>query len=283
MIPAEADGFSLNSSISEATAASAEKLDKGLENQGLENQELEKKRVKDKRADDPLEPNCSEATELLQWWHRWQMQMLCQEANYIRNDLLQEVFAIRRQLESAFETTTAKPHGKPQANISQRKVDSDLHLAKLTQLYASLEQLSDRLESPYGQEALPLALRHTVEPWQQHLPITFDFPQTWELEPALQVRLLIAVVNVLCLTLASSEQQPQNCFIRLTQCFTQSRPFKEMSATITFCDLPPPVFMETVTAELTPILKTFQLLTQGSYTIQKQAHQWSWILRFPHS
>ena len=45
---------------------------------------------------------------LLQWWHQQQLQVCRTEAEGIRNGLMQEVFAMRRQSEVVDEAITGK-------------------------------------------------------------------------------------------------------------------------------------------------------------------------------
>ncbi|MGB5975740.1 MAG: hypothetical protein WBG38_20610, partial [Nodosilinea sp.] len=81
--------------------------------------------------------------QLLRWWHRHQTRWLTGEADTIRNGLLQDLFAIRRQIELVTDDETAG-------------------LATVEQLYDALEQLGNRLSSPYLEESLPLALQHAL-------------------------------------------------------------------------------------------------------------------------
>lgn len=206
--------------------------------------------------------------ELLRWWHQYQVQMLSQEADTIRNGLLQDVFAARRRLELICQS-----HGD----------DSDLGckscLTELEQIYSSLEKLSDRLVSPYLQSALPLALQHAVDPWQSKFNLDMTFPQTWFAESAELTQLLIALIDTFFHSLMTFSMQPYCCNIQLKHQGNS----KELTFFVRYTDWPSPLpDMSKFPKSLTYMLETFQVLTQGEYTQVSQPHELGWMLHWEH-
>ena len=134
--------------------------------------------------------------QLLRWWHQHQTQWLTGEADAIRNGLLQDLFAIRRQLELV---TAGESAG----------------LATVEQLYGALERLGDRLSSPYLEESLPLALQHALNDWPAQLHLKVELPTRWSPEPIETVSLLISIIDHLGQTLATLSKLPQDCKVQL--------------------------------------------------------------------
>lgn len=111
--------------------------------------------------------------EAIQWWYQKKLRQLKSEANLIREQLLQESFAMRRSLEltSMKSDKFAPRHQK--------------YVEQLENFHSSLKQLSDRLDPPYLNEALPLALQHLVKRWREQLPeyqFRLNLPQKWQPE-----------------------------------------------------------------------------------------------------
>ncbi|MBE7384845.1 MAG: hypothetical protein F6J95_025960 [Leptolyngbya sp. SIO1E4] len=207
----------------------------------------------------------SNPTDLLRWWHQYQAHKLNQEAELIRNKLLQEMFAIRRRLELSCET-------QPNAQA----FDCETHLAELKRLYALLESLGNRLESPYLQDSLPLALQHTVQPWQTQLPLSTDLPPRWELDPIEHTRLLILFVETLLQHLASATPLPHDCDLRLQH----QAELKELTVRVRYETWLPPAWISQISSPLQPLLKTFQLLMQGDYDQDLHPRTLTWVLRW---
>ncbi|MEP1076595.1 hypothetical protein [Leptolyngbya sp. FACHB-8] len=103
----------------------------------------------------------------LQDWYGRQAQRLHGEAEAIREGALQEVFALRRQLELMELGASGEMPVSP-------------HVAN--QLYEQLKTLSDRLSPSFLQDNLPLAIATRLEAWQQlHPSITIHstLPAEW--------------------------------------------------------------------------------------------------------
>lgn len=127
----------------------------------------------------------------LQDWYGRQAQRLHGEAEAIREGALQEVFALRRQLE------LMELGGVGEASVSP-------HIAN--QLYDQLKGLSDRLSPSFLQDNLPLAIANRLEVWQRRyssIAIHSTLPTEWS--PMSYERsyfLLTALDDLLSLVLA---------------------------------------------------------------------------------
>lgn len=112
--------------------------------------------------------------EALHWWSYRQSIKLFLEAETIRDNFLQETFAIRRNLEmlsgddwdlSAYRTQEC--------------------LTKVENLHQSLAQLSERLFPVYFQDSLPLTIQGLLESWagsHPHISFHVSLPTTWQSE-----------------------------------------------------------------------------------------------------
>jgi hypothetical protein len=138
----------------------------------------------------------TDSEQLLRWWHQHQTQWLASEADAVRNGLLQDLFAIRRRLELM--------------------ANDDTHaLATVEHLYNALENLGDRLSSPYLGESLPLALQHALNSWPPELDLQVSLPSRWPDEPIEYVTLVLSVVEHVRQTLVALPAWPQSCTVTL--------------------------------------------------------------------
>ena len=109
--------------------------------------------------------------EAIQWWYQKKLRQWSSEANLIREQLLQESFAMRRSLElsSAKSDKFAPRHQK--------------YVEQLENFHSNLKELSDRLDPPYLNEGLPFSIQYSVEQWQERLPkcqFKLNLPQKWQ-------------------------------------------------------------------------------------------------------
>ncbi|MFL9463934.1 hypothetical protein AB0759_25315 [Scytonema tolypothrichoides VB-61278_2] len=112
--------------------------------------------------------------EALHWWSYRQSIKLFLEAETIRDNFLQETFAIRRNLEML--------SGDDWELSAYRTQEC---LTKVENLHQSLAQLSERLFPAYFQGSLPLAIQGVLESWTMSHPlISFNvsLPKTWQYE-----------------------------------------------------------------------------------------------------
>lgn len=129
------------------------------------------------------------AQQAVRWWYQRQAIQLHQEAEHIRDGLLQEVFTLRRQLELSLI-------GPDRASAV---VNQDW-LTVIEQFHTSLKHLSDQLSPPFIGESLPLAIQALLESWRsRHPQIQLDvtLPADWQQEPYEHSRAILAALNEL--------------------------------------------------------------------------------------
>lgn len=196
--------------------------------------------------------------DLLRWWHQYQAQLLNQEADLIRNGVLQEMFAMRRQLETS--------------RLSQ----VDCPLTEIKRMYALIETLSDRLDPPYLQDSIPLALQHAAEVWRTKLHLTLALPSIWESEPLEQSRLLILLTENLLQQIATADILPDSSKLTLQY----QADIKELIFYAQYKKFLPSSLALKISQSLQPFLNTFQLFTHGDYNQDVQPQSLKWALRW---
>ena len=134
-----------------------------------------------------------------QWWHKQQTARLHEQAESIRDDLLQQTFAFRRYLESTLAT-------QPDTDQTQQ------WLERFQIFYASLERLSNQLSPPFLADSLPLALQFMIQNWQYtHPDLTVDFraPSDWSEKSAYNNQIILSVLTGLIELLVPIENSKQ--------------------------------------------------------------------------
>lgn len=200
--------------------------------------------------DGRLENSRLDPIDLLRWWHQYQAQMLNEETDFIRNGLLQEIIALRRQLEMSCH-----------AEVDLEGSNCELHLAAMKRLYTLAEDFCDRLQSPYLQDSLPLALQHAVHPWKDAFNIRVTVPTVWICGQVEHTRLLILLIKTLVQQLTEADRLPQ----QLTLNLEERDGSKQLRIDAQYGALQSSAFWQTVQRSLAPFLQTFQLFTEGSY------------------
>ena len=145
-----------------------------------------------------------------QWWQAQQTQQLHQQAESIREGLLQQAFAFRRYLESK-PTAPDATHSDPEQTARW--------LARLQAFYQSLENLSNELSPPFVADSLPLALQFVIKDWMRSHPnLTLDFnaPPDWPAKSPNRNQLVLSLVTAL-LTLFNPEEDTAHLQVRLSQ------------------------------------------------------------------
>jgi hypothetical protein len=201
-----------------------------------------------------------QARRSLQWWYRKQALILRQEAEEIRNGLLQDSFSLRRNL----EICSAAPEG-------DRK---DLYLDRIEKLYAELKDLSDRLSPPFIDESFPHAVKSILDRWQVRYPelgMTLELPETWCDDSYENCRAILMMVEELLTILlegAAIESlavrlQPQNQKGQLILEFTQASASDNINAT-----------------DLNHLKSVFQSLTTGTCFYRYRDSTMTWYFHW---
>ncbi|MBD2442843.1 hypothetical protein H6G25_06440 [Dolichospermum sp. FACHB-1091] len=127
--------------------------------------------------------------QALQWWFYREFWKLFLESEEIRDDLLQESFTIRRNLDLLSRDNLSLPETAIQAYI--QKIDNFHH---------SLVQLSDRLCPISIQDSLPLSIECLLERWidsHPHLNFQINMPVYWRIEEPERSWIILRVLEEL--------------------------------------------------------------------------------------
>lgn len=174
--------------------------------------------------------------------------MLLQETDFLRNGVLQDIIAIRRRLEVScpLRPTSEHPTCEP-------------HLADLSRLYSLLENFCDRLQSPFSPDSLPLALQHTLQPWQERLRLQTQFPATWQPEPLEQTQLLVLLMKALLPMLVETTSALQATTLSLSE----ANNLKTLVLTVQYAPALEPALITPIEHTVQPFLDTFCLFTKA--------------------
>ncbi|MGG6238584.1 hypothetical protein ACQ4N7_08065 [Nodosilinea sp. AN01ver1] len=193
---------------------------------------------------------------LLRWWYRYQAHWLNREADAIRNGLLQDLFAVRRQLELML---------------------GDGGVATVEHLYQSLENLGNRLSSPYLHDSLPLAIQQSLLDWPLQVLVRAELPGQWPIEPVEHTMLLLSVLKYLGQTLAAQPNLPQICVVSLTDSLGRKR----FTIYIGYETAVPTALLTLDTVEdWRAYLTTFDLLSQGQACSTHEATTLRWTFEW---
>lgn len=140
--------------------------------------------------------------EAIQWWHQKKLKQLESEANLIREQLLQESFAMRRSLElssvKSDKFASCHQHDDWTSTGYTSVPRHQKYVEQLENFHSSLKELSDRLYPPYLNEGLPFALQHSVERWQQRLPecqFELNLPSKWQKESSADDSMVLNILE----------------------------------------------------------------------------------------
>jgi hypothetical protein len=190
------------------------------------------------------------AEQLLCQWQQHQVEWLDQEAEAIRNGLLQDLFAVRRKLELQDQDVTAC-------------------IVDFEQLYAALQRLADRLSSPFLHDSLPLAIQHALSPWPDRIPLKLDLPSHWPHEPVAVTALLLSILDTVLNRLATMHPDPAWCTLSLTE----AEQGKQLTLQVNYETAIPLALQDMCQAEPWLYrLRTFEIMTGGKTTCLPRAN-----------
>ena len=193
------------------------------------------------------------------------IQVFRQEADMIRNNVLQDIFVIRRCVEVSGQT-----------RFDAEGVDFDGHLAQLEKVYTQLENFCNRIEAPHIEDSLPLALFHAVKPWQKRICMSLELPHDWGAEPVERTWLMTLIARSLTQEISKDIFLPEQCVMTLQ--------YQEEIPSLIFCarykDLVPSSLASETDRVLLPLLETFQVLAQGQYNQYSESRSHTWVLRW---
>ncbi|MBD2097698.1 hypothetical protein H6F90_21615 [Trichocoleus sp. FACHB-591] len=202
----------------------------------------------------------------LYWWYQRQTAQMSGEAECIREDLLQKLFAMRRGLELALMEKQAHPK------------EVQHWLTQLETIQHSLEAVTHRLAPSYLDDSLPLAVQFVLKEWQKAhptLPLEMALSTDWVAEPLEQRRMVLATLTA-WLQITAAHLRAEG---RLRICLSQKAHSGEMLIQLTApnrFDLPSGVAI----SELTKLQQAFQVLANGNCYCQKSGSTVTWCYRW---
>lgn len=133
--------------------------------------------------------------QISQWFCTRQFHQLLTQSEIIREQLLQQTFALMRSQElGAMEACSADDAQQWQNCLA------------LTQTFnQSLENLSNELWPPFVEESLPLALQHVIKQWtdQKTVQLRLELPSEWPQQQPDKQRMVLWCVRQCLLVLQS--------------------------------------------------------------------------------
>lgn len=191
-----------------------------------------------------------------QWWSDRQFLRLHEEAETIRDRLLQESFTMRRMLElSLLETPNSTLAGC---------------LAQLNTLHQTLNALSDRLSPAYAQDDLSLAIAHLCKAWEirsPNLTIELTLPTVWQQPAHKSDGLILEALDELLRILLPTVLTPTVIFVSLS--------FSDLHREL-HLEIQCPKEPTLVISDLNYLSQTVRFLTRGhcSYSNDQQTLTW---------
>lgn len=121
----------------------------------------------------------------MQWWNQQRSRHLQHQADQLRDQPLQEIFAIRRSLELIeFDSACC-------FNLRQD------WLSKAEQIQRSIEQISHHLSPFYVEESLPLAIQYELANNKTFDSIRLNLPIDWTDQSSEHNRIILAALREL--------------------------------------------------------------------------------------
>ncbi|MEO0867055.1 MAG: hypothetical protein AAFY17_01165, partial [Cyanobacteria bacterium J06642_11] len=182
------------------------------------------------------------------WWHQHQTDRLHEQAESIRDDLLQQTFAFRRFLEASLDS-------------QPKDEQTEEWLQRFQTLYKSLEQLSDQLSPPFVADSLPLALQCLVQAWQQSQPglsVQLKVPNGWPDQATKNNPIIMSIFTGLVESLFPNDQ-PYELHITLDH--------EDKQYTLTFEQTQMAATSVVNTVEINHLKEIFRSLTAGRLDI----------------
>ncbi len=201
--------------------------------------------------------------QALQWWSSRQSTKLFLEAEKIRDDLLQDSFTIRRNLDLL---------SVDNLNLSGDRIQECLK--HIDNFHHSLVQLSDRLFPASLQDSFPLAIECLLEPWlvsNRQLYFKIDMPVYWRHEPAERSLIVLTALNELLTISLPEVLPPTSIYINLKQ----NRNIGQLIVEINYPNVSTFVLYSSL-PELKYICESFRLLTSGKCFIRTKDMKVSW-------
>ncbi|MHC5855997.1 hypothetical protein [Nostoc sp.] len=192
-----------------------------------------------------------------------------QEAEMIHNDLLQELFVIRRNLEISSINPSLYQQQQQQSN-----------LATIEKFHHSLEELSDYLSPAHIDDSLPLAIQHTLVKWRSRIPelnLQMELPTDWTTESLYTLRVVLMALEELLQIILSNIPGRLSIFVTLKP----RGNFHELIVQLTNLNISKQTYISNVT-EVAYLRHAFNFLTLGRCFYQHHNNAEIWYFRWRH-
>jgi hypothetical protein len=192
----------------------------------------------------------------LQWWFYSQSQKLANEAERIRDSLLQESCCMRRSIERSIT----------EPDISAKSSQEWITTVEI--LHHSLAHLSDRLAPPHVEYSLPLAIEFLIESWQAkntQLKIKTQLPKLWRDELPNQSVFVLQILDELLRILSVKNLTKNSIEISLIPLQYE---LNQLVIRISYPDVQSLVLCSQL-PELKYLQQTFRFLTSGQCFCQR--------------
>jgi len=190
--------------------------------------------------------------QALHWWFYREFLKLFLESEKIRDDLLQESFVIRRNLDLL---------SRDNLSLSETKIQSCIK--KIDKFHHSLVQLSDRLCPISIQDSLPLSIECLLVPWinsYSRVEFQINMPIYWRIEEPKSSWIILRILEeLLRITLAETEILLPT-YIQIT--LKQIGSIGLLSVKISYPDISTLIFYSYV-PELEHLYNSFKFLMSG--------------------
>jgi hypothetical protein len=202
----------------------------------------------------------------LKWWHYRQSLRFSQEAETVRNGLLQELFSLQRNLELWSMDADSSPK-----NINQ------YYLNNIKKLYHSVNELINHLSPPYIDDSLPLAIQYLLSTWKACttavdfvMQLSQDYPQ----ESEVSNRVVLLTLDELLQVVFSQQAIPEQIAISLEK----EGDFGELVVEISYQDVISWNFFGKI-QELIYLSRAFRFLVSGkcSYSQNEKTVIWKFL------
>ncbi|MEH2193588.1 MAG: hypothetical protein V7K98_13270 [Nostoc sp.] len=203
------------------------------------------------------------------WWHNRQWIRMHQEAEMIHNDLLQESFVIRRNL----EISSINP------SVYQQQQEQS-YLATIEKFHHSLKELSDYLSPAHIDDSLPLAIRHILVRWRSRIPelnLQMELPTDWTPESLYTLRVVLMALEELLQIILSNISGRLSIFVSLKP----RGNFNELMVQLTDLNKSKQTYISNLT-EVAYLRHAFNFLTGGKCFYQHNHNAEIWYFRWRH-
>lgn len=158
----------------------------------------------------------------VQWWCDRQTLNATEQAESIRDGLLQEIFSLRRSMELQLAL-------QPQNSLE----NSHRGLPQLEQIYNQLKNLAEQIAPLDLDTNFLFVIKQTLSKWSDErtdLKVSFDFPQDWNYPPSQNIHLILQFLMEL-LAIAVPEES-EEVLINL-----RSNTHQRIEVTVIYSDL----------------------------------------------